>query len=106
MTKSVEIGPRPKCSRPASTLDRAKSVSLFRRLFSKPKSNSYPGFSGIDITNGLRYITAVEVAVEKGISDVSKRERRNILSVYKTAFHLAKRGIVNLMHKMDEEGEL
>ncbi|MBO4924499.1 MAG: hypothetical protein J5382_10315 [Bacteroidales bacterium] len=104
MPKNYEIGTQPKHSRLASTLDRAKSVSFLRRLFSKPKN--YPGISGVDITNGLRYITAVEDTVEKGIRDVSKRERRNILSVYKTAFHLAKRGVVDLMHKMEEEGEL
>lgn len=106
MPNKCEIGTQPKHSRLASTLDRAKSVSFLRRLFSKPKSKNYPGISGVDITNGLRYITAVEDAVEKGIRDVYKRERRNILSVYKTAFHLAERGVVDLMHKMTEEGEL
>ena len=95
MPRNRELGIWTNNSSPATTPDRAKSVS-----------NEYPGISGVSITNGIRYISAVENAVEGGIRSVPLRERRSVLGMFSTAFRLARRGIVELSKRMEKEGEL
>lgn len=103
MTESVEIGLRQKCSTAASTPDRAKSVSLFKRLFSKPASHLN---KGVDITNAMSYLTAIDEAVRMGIYDVPVRERRSVLNMYRTALRVQSRGLLKFIQYLEQEGAL
>ena len=95
MPRNRAFGLRAKNSSPATTSDSTKTVS-----------KEYPAIKGVTINNGMRHITAVENAVESGIMEVPKRERRSVLGMYSTAFRLARRGVVNLANQMEKEGEL
>lgn len=103
MPNKPQIGLRQKCGTAASTPDRAKSVSLFKRLFSKP---AFHPNKGVDITNAMSYLTAIDDAVRKGIYDVPVRERRSVLNMYRTALRVQSRGLLKFIQYLEQEGAL
>jgi hypothetical protein len=48
----------------------------------------------------------VEDAVNRDILSIPKRERRSILIMFKTTLRLSQRGLVDLTHRLEKEGEL
>ena len=85
-----------KNSNPVIAPDRARSESTLR----------YPAIAGVTISNGIRFIAAVEDAVNRDILSIPKRERRSILTMFKTTLRLSQRGLVELTHRLEKEGEL
>lgn len=69
-------------------------------------SEKEPGISGVDITNGFRYIDAVEKAVREGIMLADKAERRSILNAYVFALRITARAIEGIRTELEKEGAL
>lgn len=66
---------------------------------SRKNTPAGPALPDINISNGISAIQKVEMSVQEQISQVSKEMRRPVLTMYKTAFFLAGRGMVELMKK-------
>lgn len=66
---------------------------------SRKNTPAGPAHPDINISNGISAIQKVEMSVQEQISQVSKEMRRPVLLMYKTAFFLAGRGMVELMKK-------
>ena len=62
--------------------------------------------TGINIITGFKALSAIEDSIREQISEVSKELRRPVLVMYKTAFFLAYRGIIDLIDQMEKGGEL
>ena len=82
MPKTAQDENREKNSNPVIAPDRAKSESSLR----------YPAIAGVTISNGIRFIAAVEDAVNR--------------DMFKTTLRLSQRGLVDLTHRLEKEGEL
>lgn len=65
--------------------------------------SDYPGVSGVDITNGFRYIAAVENAVRDGIGLLSGEVRATVIEAYLFALRITARTIVRLRDELEEK---
>lgn len=72
---------------------------------SAQQNSSYPDIPEVNLSNGIRYIAAVEKAIY-GIRSIDKEGRRLVLGAFAYALKSTYDSVIKLRETLEKEGEL